>query len=188
MVPWGMFDAEYVKLRGGNEGAAAYSLPGLAFIFAAEDPHCSGPKGGVHPTTFCQCGNCEARDAMVESWSLFLNLVPRDPHLPVTMEPLDWQVRPFDVAASPDLVWNWSDNWTTFMQQTARCRELLSEWLDVNPHLQFDTSSKLSQVITWEVERLREKAGLRDDEKAPTPEAVVQARYRWPHQRGFSSR
>eukprot|EP00873_Tetraselmis_striata_P040678 jgi/Tetstr1/460942/TSEL_006094.t1 len=95
LVPLGVVDDRYrMDVCAGNEDAATYSRPGLAFIVPAQDVHASPPKGGVNPAFATRCPRCKEVAGVSPCFRIFLSL---HPNTGAMMPGPEWQILSYHV-------------------------------------------------------------------------------------------
>eukprot|EP00873_Tetraselmis_striata_P025866 jgi/Tetstr1/446130/TSEL_033730.t1 len=95
LVSFGVADDRYrTDVCKGNEDAATYSRPSLAFLLHAQDVHASPPKGGVNSAFAARCPRCKDLAGVTPCFRIFQSM---HPHRGAMMPGPEWHILSYHV-------------------------------------------------------------------------------------------
>eukprot|EP00873_Tetraselmis_striata_P040701 jgi/Tetstr1/460965/TSEL_006117.t1 len=156
LVPLGVADDRYrTDVCQGNEDAATYSRPGLAFLLHAQDVHASSRKGGVNPAFALGCPRYKDLAGVTPCFRIFESLNPNT--CAMTRGP-KWQILSYHVPGMPAVLLevDIEDEARRRKHETARTMAAAKEMRHWNPeaHIGDDEYSILADVKATRLARL----------------------------------
>eukprot|EP00873_Tetraselmis_striata_P013665 jgi/Tetstr1/433929/TSEL_023106.t1 len=154
LVPLGVVDDRYrMDVCDGNEDAATYSRPGLAFLVPAQDVHASPPKGGVNPAFATRCPRCKEVAGVSPCFRIFLSL---HPNTCAMMPGPEWQILSYHVpgmaAFLPEV--DHKDEAYRRMHETARTMAAAKEMRHWSPEAHIGDDDYILEDVKAAVARL----------------------------------
>eukprot|EP00873_Tetraselmis_striata_P023653 jgi/Tetstr1/443917/TSEL_031869.t1 len=181
LVPLGVVDDRYrMDVCAGNEDAATYSRPGLAFIVPAQDVHASPPKGGVNPAFATRCPTCKEVAGVSPCFRIFLSL---HPNTGAMMPGPEWQILSYHVpgmaAFLPEV--DHKDEAYRRMHETARTMAAAKEMRHWSPEAHIGDDDYILEDVKAAVGEAT--AGKTDEQEMRRVERINREGWDYPHLR-----
>eukprot|EP00873_Tetraselmis_striata_P042804 jgi/Tetstr1/463068/TSEL_008003.t1 len=185
LVPLGVVDDRYrMDVCAGNEDAATYSRPGLAFIVPAQDVHASPPKGGVNPAFATRCPRCKEVAGVSPCFRIFLSL---HPNTGAMMPGPEWQILSYHVpgmaAFLPEV--DHKDEAYRRMHETARTMAAAKEMRHWSPEAHIGDDDYILEDVKAAVGEAT--AGKTDEQEMRRVERINREGWDYPHLRSGGS-
>eukprot|EP00873_Tetraselmis_striata_P010168 jgi/Tetstr1/430432/TSEL_020242.t1 len=183
LVPLGVADDRYrMDVCDGNEDAATYSRPGLAFLLPAHDVHASPPKGGVNPAFATRCPICKEVAGVSPCFRIFLSL---HPNTGAMMPGQEWQILSYHVpglaAFLPEV--DHTDEAYHRMHETARTMAAAKEMRHWSPETHIGDDDYILEDVKAAV--VEATAGKTDEQEMRRVEKINREGWDYPHLRSW---